>query len=171
MRLEIHTQMPQVKLDVALPKLKMNQQHPQVRIEQELPRVTIDQSAPLGEMGLKSSLGLARSGRDQAQAAGYQAIGDWAAEGDRYLEIHQGVDVADVVKERTTPPIPELNVAAVPRSRPKIEVSGGLRVDIAQGSVQTHTELGSVDLFLQDGTVTVSTKDVPRMGEAVDIRI
>lgn len=171
MTLKIRTELPQVQLSITQPRIEVAVRYPKVQVEQEQPRVVIDQTAPLGEIGMKTSLDFARSARDHSHKMAAQAIDSYVQEGNLYLEVHRHVDVARVVAWKTEPDVPELSVAALPKTRPSIDVEGQLTLHVEQGSVRAHALMGSIDLRVEEGGVTVSTKDVPRMGETVDLRV
>lgn len=172
MSLRIRVELPRVHLNIAEPRIEVDLQHPEVRISQEQPRVLIDQTAPLADIGLKRSLALARSSAADGRERAAEATVAYAREGDMYLDVHKGVTVGQVIKARTQEEVPELNIEALPRSRPAIEaVEGELAIDVVPGGVRVQAHLGKVALELEEGQVTVSAKDVPRVGETVDLRI
>lgn len=172
-RLVLHTHPPRLNLDIRLPEVRLEQRFPRLDVDVEPPAVLIDLSDPLAEIGLKDPLRFARSVKEESRQAALAAIASLAREGDRLAALEEGVTVADVVAMRTTPPVPELNVAALPRSRPRIEARGGVSVRWELGGVQGELLPGGVAVQFVPGTVEITAVDagVPaRVGRSVDAR-
>lgn len=171
MTIQIRVDLPQIRLTWSAPRVDVDTAYPQVHIEQELPRVRIDQTPPLGEIGLQRSLELARTLSLRARQRAAEAIVAYAREGDMFLDVHKGVTVGRVAKAKAEAELPELNVEALPKSRPRIDVEGGLAVDVRLGGVEVEAERGHVKVDLIRGRVIVATGREARPGTAVDVRI
>lgn len=91
------------------------------------PKLHIDAEAPLGEMGLKRSLPLARDDAAAARDEAHEGVAKTAREGDRLRDIHVGVDIIQETVARAWPPPKEINVGLVPRTPITITPQGGAR--------------------------------------------
>lgn len=171
MTLQIRVELPRIQLTVLPPRMDVELEYPQVRIAQEQPRVYIDQTAPLGEIGLQRSLALARTYSQKAMVNAAEAIAAYAQEGNMYLEVHKGVTVGQVVRAITQEDIPELNIAALPATRPKIEAEGNLEIDFKVGGVQIDAHLGEVRVDVHGGQVDIAVEGHGRPRSTVDLRI
>lgn len=91
------------------------------------PLLLIDATVPRGEIGLKTSLALARDRAAEARQKGLENIAALAREGDRLQDIHLGVDIVDETAAKAWPPPKEINVGLIPRTPVKITPAGGAR--------------------------------------------
>lgn len=91
------------------------------------PLLLIDATEPLGEIGLKKSLALARDCAAEARQKAHENIAALAREGDRLRDIHLGVSIIDETVAKAWPPLKEVNVGLMPRSPVKITPAGGAR--------------------------------------------
>lgn len=91
------------------------------------PKLHIDMTAPLGEIGLKKSLALARDHAAAARDKGHENIAAMAREGDRLRDIHAGVNIIDETVAKAWPPPKEVNVGLIPRTPVTITPEGGAR--------------------------------------------
>lgn len=171
LRLNINVTQPRIALETRPPSLRIEQELPRVEISIEYPTVHIDSSAPRAEIGLADIDSLARKLRDAARLRVLAAIAAWAEEGDRLREIEKGVTVGQRVAERQRASWPEINVAAVPRTRPEIEVSGGLWIEVRDGRLAIDLVPGyaRVRALLHD--VEVSAVDGVGRGSMLDVRV
>lgn len=102
-----------------------------MHIDRELPKVVIDQYQCFAERGLKNSGDLARDNAQWAQKIAFEYIGRIAAEGDAFGRIEDGQSaydvLADIASSNAWPQI-DYNIGFIPKSRPKIDVTGHLSV-------------------------------------------
>jgi len=161
MELRIQTTFPQLDINYIWPRLVINQQPTQIRVETSGPKVEIDQREAWSEIGYSARPLFNKQISDLSRAAVLKGIRRYAQDGDRVVRSLGKVDMRKVtpqiVKERDREKIPELNVAAVPRTRPKVKFAYEATVDWVEGWVTIHAitqppeitwQLGSVDIFV-----------------------
>ncbi|MHB8064212.1 MAG: DUF6470 family protein [Ruminiclostridium sp.] len=110
-------------------KLEQRQKQGEINIETEQPLILIDQYQCFAESGLKNNIDLAR---EQAQK-GYQKllsyIGKEARDGDAMAKIGHKANIMINIAKNSAVTKHEFGIGLMPRSRPKIQVTGGT-VDI-----------------------------------------
>ncbi|MDK2811582.1 MAG: hypothetical protein PWR27_2291 [Petroclostridium sp.] len=172
----IQTQNAQLILQSARPTLSIQQKHAELRIQSELPRVHIDQYQCFAEAGLKNNMDLLREAAQIGKQQAMQYIAKTAADGDRLAAIENGGNpIVDIV-ERDAYSEKEFNIGVIPKSRPKIEVTGSLWINAHSGSVQTDYEPGQLDIHATRPEIKIYLRQVPSVqiqyvGENVDIHI
>ena len=115
-------------------RLEFKQKHAKVNIETELPRVLIDQYECFASAGLKSPFDLTREAAQRGYQQAMEYIGKYAQDGDTLAAIEQGgYPIADIVV-RDAYPEHIFDIDFIPKARPKITVTGGIKYDAEKNS-------------------------------------
>jgi len=159
MHLRIDTTFPQLDIEYFWPKLEVDQRLPQIQVETSGPKVEIDQREAWAEIGFRDRPFLNTYLKELSRASVLKGIRRYAEEGDRFARSLGKFDMrrvmGQIVKERDRAKIPELNVQAVPKSRPRIEfeyeatidwIEGWLSIEAVVHPPRITWQLGRVDI-------------------------
>lgn len=162
-RLEIETQNA---------RLLYRQKHARVNITTEKPKVLIDQYDCFAEAGLKGNYDFTREAAQRAYRQVMEYIGKTASDGKALAAIENGGDPIRAIAVRDAYPQHEFGLGFVPRSRPKIEVTGSVNIDwernwegVNNGVEGTYTP-GGVSIGFEPAKLSIYVKQYP----SVDIR-
>lgn len=163
LRLRIETQQARLGLDFRLPQVEIERIRrpveaqstpPELDIEIDYPRVEIDARAARAEIGLKTTLAIARDLAATGQQAALEGIGRWASEGDELAAVEKGGSVARVAAEAAWPgDKQQINVDVAPKSRVEVDVTGGISIDIDPGRLSLAIVPDRVAVALRPGVV------------------
>ncbi|SHH69849.1 hypothetical protein SAMN02745135_01724 [Caloranaerobacter azorensis DSM 13643] len=146
---------------------------PKVRIEFEKPKVIIDQYQCFAEAGLKNYLDLTK----EAARFGYQkvleGIARIAEDGDRMAQIENGMPPAiPELAEKNAWEELDYNIDFIPKSRPKIDVEGRLKIDWELGKVNIDYKVNKPIINFQRGKVEIYLKQKPSIKiRYIDVKI
>lgn len=121
--------------------LYMESTYPQLYIDRKLPKVRIDQSQCFAESGLKNPIDATADIVADAYVKAREGIGRIVDEGNRMAMIEN--DMPDAVPEiafENSFEEKELTLDCMPKSRPKIEVDGHLKIEWEMGKVNFSKE-------------------------------
>lgn len=122
--LTIRTTYPSFKLESDQPRADIEQKVSQVQIKTSGPEVEIDQEQSRNELGLGGYRYLSQQVRESSYQKVLAGIARVAGEGDEVMNragmFREEMIFADQAKRRMDAQIPELNVQAAPRTRPRI---------------------------------------------------
>ncbi len=107
-------------------RLRLHQEHTRINISTEKPRVLIDQSQCFAEAGLKSSRELSREAAQRGYQQVMKFIGQTASDGYALAEIEKGGNPITSIAVRRAYPQRQFGLDFIPKSRPKIEVTGSV---------------------------------------------
>lgn len=175
-KIGIRTQNAQLNIRTVQPQVKISQEHAKVQIESELPRVHIDQYQCFAEAGLKNNMDLMRETTQLAYRHVMAYISQTAADGDRLAAVEKGgTPIADIA-ERNAYPEKEFIFDMIPKSRPKIEVTGDLKINSTPGSVTFDARRGQVDIQATRPEIEIYLRQKPSVrfqyiGRNVDTQI
>lgn len=168
LRLQIHTQHaaigvrtvpPYTRLDIPKEPAKVTTSPVAVEIDIDWPRVRIDARAAMHELGLKSHDKISREYADEGREAALQGVRRRAEEGDALADAHLGVRLAEVAYDAAFPDDKkELNIQVAPKSRPRIEASGGIRFRSQRGEVEVDAPFRPVSVDVAWGAVHVDLR-------------
>lgn len=137
---QIGLEIQRAQLSIQQPKaeIKMHQELPKIQIEKTPLQIHIDQQDCWNEVGLKDFLTLTRDNAQMAKQIGLEAIASIAENGNRLMSIENGANpVVEMAVEISNPPPADFNVDMIPKSRPKIEFTGGeLHFSTQEGRVE-----------------------------------
>lgn len=89
-------------------------------------KITIDQKQCFSEAGLKDIFELTREAAERGKQAVLEAIARTTTEGNRLAMIENKSDaIVEIAAEKSLPAPADTNITFIPRSRPKIDVTGG----------------------------------------------
>lgn len=138
MPLEIRTTWPQLGMRTTRPvmrisqpkgELQIKQQKVAMEIDRELPRVLIDQSQCFKELGNKNLVEMAQEAAQLGRERVLEYTGKMAEEGDQLARIEQRRPVIAELAMARMEQEREWNIAFIPQSRPKIDVTGYLQIN------------------------------------------
>lgn len=140
-KIGIQTYRPFLEIQQPSGKLKIKSQKTQLVIDRELPRVLIDQSACFKELGFKTPMEFTAEMAQKARQRALEYVGEIAEEGDflarlEYKGPHPLAELALRRMERDD--YLEWNFDLLPKSRPKFDVRGHLKIDwqVLEGKVE-----------------------------------
>lgn len=118
------------KLSIRQPRgrQEISQPKAELYIERELPRVIIDQYQCFAEAGLKNPTDFAKDNGQWSYKCFLEAIARYNEEGDMLAQIEKGSNPFPVIAENRAFPRYDFNIDFIPRSRPKIDVTGYLNM-------------------------------------------
>lgn len=140
----------------AMKRLQIRQQMAQMQIESKISRVRIDQTQVFAESGLKSPLVLARAFYQNSAMMGIEAISTIAAEGARFLQIHNKANpFAEIARTRGVHQR-QMTAVAMPQSRPDISWDPGyVHIEWTRGGVEVSWEDVPAEVEYQPHSVRV----------------
>ncbi len=107
----------------------IEQPRPEMKIDRELPKVIIDQYQCFAEMGLKNPTDLAKEISNWSRKKWLEGLARRREEGDRMARIEKGGNpIPEMAREKLNHQY-QFNVDFIPKSRPKIEVTGHLNIE------------------------------------------
>lgn len=117
-----------LNMDTRNASLELHQKHAKVNVTTEKPKVIIDQYQCFAEAGLKSSADLIREAAQRGYRQVMKFIGQTARDGYTLAAIENGGNPIAAIAARDASPQKEFGLAFIPKSRPKIEVTGSIDI-------------------------------------------
>lgn len=115
-----------LQIETKSARLELRHMQAEVNIRTETPRVLIDQYQCFAEAGLKGNYDLARENAQLGYNHVINYIGQTARDGNTLAAIEKGGNpIADIAVRRAYP-VKQFNIAFIPKSRPKIDVTGNI---------------------------------------------
>ena len=140
-------------LKTSSPKLNHSSTYPKI--------VDIDLSQCRTDMGYPQLYVAGTQWRDKAKLHALEYVGAKAAEGDALMAIEKGITIVDIVKSEFPDP-PEVNIAAVPKTPPKITFEyGKMQKELSRGSVKVDVAEKPVSLDFKRAKVNISMHKNP----------
>lgn len=134
--------------------IRMNTTFPTLRIAVTHPRVAIDVREALADVGHKPMGRFMREEAERAQAAGVEAIGGIAREGDRLAQVEVSNNAIVEIAREKWQDHRELNVDVAPKHRVTVEL-----------------ESGHAETTFTPGQVNVDLPHLRGTGRNIDIRV
>jgi len=166
MQLRMHQELVKMGLDIKAPQLRLKTKAPQIEMrteplkidmEQPLPRVQIDQTQCWADRGLRNLSDFAAYSVEISWEAFRKNLDERVAQGNRVAAM-DGTTIADLVAESTGEGA-EINVAAVPSRRPRMEwltspvkyqvERGKVHLELNRGRVENSSQMGYVKLYIR----------------------
>jgi len=146
-------QQPRGEQSISQTKAKMN-------IQSELPRVIIDQYECFAEAGLKNMRDLTAEYAQLGKQAAFEGIARRVDDGNRLATIGNNMPnaIPEIAKKNAWKPEREFGLATIPKSRPKIDVTGSLNIEWQLGGTDIsftprqpiiNYQPGKVDIYLK----------------------
>ncbi|NLM24518.1 MAG: hypothetical protein GX208_00180 [Firmicutes bacterium] len=168
MRLLIDITFPELNLSYRFPEISIRQNPGGFEAEYFGPEMIIDQDDAMREMGLGNYMDLAKEAALAGKQEVLSGIARIAREGDRLLDVlTTGKNILpQIAKQYMISDIPELNVAAIPKTPPKIEMHYELKINWTRSKVDLSVQTYPVMTYCIPGKVDVSVAK----GSKFDIR-
>ncbi len=129
------------------PQLSLQQTPARPDITVQGPEMEIDQRQSMGELGLRDFRQFADHQAAVSQHMVHAGIARLAQEGDRAAAEMTSQDVFPrLARARMLSEIPEINVDAAPKTRPRIEFRYSLTVDWDPESLDMHVDIQDPDI-------------------------
>jgi hypothetical protein len=182
-KIGIRTTPAKLEMESELPRILMKQKHAKVNIETDLPKVLIDQYQCFAEAGLKNIEDFTKETSEFAKQKLFSFIAKKCSDGRTLANIENGKDGVAVIAERDFIQLKQFGFGLVPKSRPKIEVTGGVRIQAepnAQGitnGVKINILPGKLEINYQPSKVQIyeAQKAMLKIGfesdKKIDIKI
>lgn len=148
----------QIRIDNRLAELEISQELGEFEIATKPPQVRIDLKEAFGDLGMRKPDQVARDYKAESWKAFGQDLSRLVAEGDRMARIELGGRAIVEIARENAVDHKEINVAAVPKQRPKITASiedvhlryrlGGARTDLEPRPVGIDYIPGVVETYL-----------------------
>lgn len=142
-------------------KLEINQSKPKLHIEKELPKVIIDQYECFAEAGLKNNTDLTKDIGEWSYKCFLEGIANYNQEGDMLAQIEKGGNPFPIIAENRAFPSYDFNIDFIPKSRPKIDVTGYINIDWDIKKPIINYEVRQPVIDYQTGKVKISMRQWP----------
>lgn len=144
-------------------ELTVNQAKSQMHIDRELPQVIIDQYECFAEAGLKNNTDLRREISQLSYKCLMDSIANYNQEGDMLAQIEKPGNPLPTIAENKAFPQYEFNIDFIPKSRPKIDVTGHINIswDIHKPTINYEVRRPVVDY--QPGKAEIYMRQWPRV--------
>ncbi|KJS85390.1 MAG: hypothetical protein JM58_08735 [Peptococcaceae bacterium BICA1-8] len=149
----LNVEFPKSKLEISQPKAEM-------RINSQLPRVIIDQYQCFAEAGLKNYSDLTKDNGQWAYKCFMERIARYNQEGDMLAQIEKGNSSIPLIAENTFPTY-DFNINFIPKSRPKIDVTGHINIDWDIKKPIINYEVRNPVFQYEHGKVEISMRQWP----------
>jgi hypothetical protein len=110
-------------------RLDFRQNNAKLEIQRDPPRVLIDQYQCFAEAGLKNNYDLLKDVSMRAYQHIMEHIGQIAEDGRRLAAIEKGGNPIAEIAARDAFPVHEFGIGFIPQSRPRIDVTGSIRIE------------------------------------------
>jgi hypothetical protein len=127
-KLNVETTRPQLTIKSRRAKLEFSHEDVKVDIHTEMPRVIIDLDECFDTMGLMDPVDLARKAAQQGMRQALTYAGKVAGDGDRMAALENKENPVPEIVLRDAYPEHEFVLDFIPKARPKITVTGGVRI-------------------------------------------
>jgi hypothetical protein len=109
-------------------ELTISQSNSQMHIDKELPKVIIDQYQCFAEAGLKNNTDFRREYSQLNYKSFMDGIANYNQEGDMLAQIEKPGNPLPAIAENRAFPRYDFNIDFIPKSRPKIDVTGYINI-------------------------------------------
>lgn len=143
MRLLINTSYPRSEINFRLPDVKLRQDFGGFNIAYSGPDIVIDQKQSMLELGFEDVTYMTKKFVAAGRQAVLSGIARASQDGDRLMTgMETGENVfAALARENMFDHIPEINVAASPRTRPKIDMHYDMEINWLESKVDINFEI------------------------------
>ncbi len=168
MRLDIDIRLPSHEIHYTWPQLEIDKQWPRLDITTYGPELTIDSSDAREDLGYGDYRHFAKAAASRGREAALEATARWARDGDRMQRDLQPETIPRLARERTAGDLPELNVQAAPKRRPRIEAAYDYDMVWHVGEAAIVFDVDPPHILWRRGAVQVNA--VSRQGCKLDVR-
>lgn len=153
------------KMNIEQPKgeQSITQIPPRMEIDRELPKVIIDQYQCFAEAGLKNYRDLTLDNVQFAKQKVAEAISRIISDGRRMASIENNMPEAipELAKRNSQKPEKQFIFDLIPKSRPKIDVTGHLNINWQLGKADINYRPVKPNIDYQRGSVDIYLKQRP----------
>lgn len=159
------------------PSMTVSTQRPELNVQNRPVRVKIDQSQCFSEAGLKGIFELNRDIAQEGRQAVLEGIAQMVADGNTMAAIqHKSEAVVELAVEKSLPLPADFNITFIPRSRPLIEVEGGVSFNPTPGRVNLQVEVRPTEIKYQPYQIDIYLAQRPEfhyefVGQNIDIEM
>lgn len=141
-KLNVETTRPQLTIESRRAQLELRHKDIKVDIHTEMPRVIIDLDECFDTMGLMDPIDLTRKAAKQGMQQALTYAGKVAGDGDSMAALENKENPVPYIVLRDAWPEQEFVLDFIPKARPKITVTGGVRIlpENNEGSVNNCIE-------------------------------
>lgn len=151
---------PQIQIKQPKGDLNIKQTDLSFEVASEKPRIIIDQYQCFAESGRKNSIDLSIDNSQYAKQRVIEGIRRRVEDGNRLANIKKGMPsaIAELATKNYHGPQKEFNMVTMPKSRPKIDVTGYINIKWKMGTTNISYERkdpivnlnrGKVDIYLR----------------------
>lgn len=128
-KIGIETTPARLEMESRMARLELRHKQAKVNIHTEQTRVLIDQYECFATAGLKGNYDLSKEAAQLGYRYAMEFIGKTAEDGDRLAAIEKGGNPIVEIAIRDAYPVHEFGLDFIPKARPKISVTGGIRIE------------------------------------------
>ncbi len=152
----------QLQIQNGQTSVSIHQVPAEVAIEADPVRVEIDLTKAYADMGLRTSSAFLRQNADAGWQESLKGIARQAQLGDRMAEAAgRGQNLLAQLGKEALASAHEVNVGVVPKHRPEISFSGGLKVEATQPEIDVSAKTTPPRIRYTPGTVDVNVSPKP----------
>jgi hypothetical protein len=145
-------------------RLEMHREQAELKIHTEQPKVHIDQYECFAEEGLKNNYDFAKEAAQKGYRQVLKYTGQAVQDGYAMAAVENGGNAISSIARRNMLQTDEYGMDFIPKSRPKVEVSGGMNIrwdtnaegalngidgDYIQGNVDIHYEPAKINTYVK----------------------
>jgi hypothetical protein len=127
-KLHVETTRPQLTIESRRAQLELSHKDVKIDIHTEMPRVIIDLDECFDTMGLMDPIDLARKAAQQGMQQALTYTGKVTGDGDSMAALENKENPVPEIVLRDAYPEHEFVLDFIPKARPKITVTGGVRI-------------------------------------------
>jgi len=154
--LSLNTQNAKLNIEQPRGQQSIRQPKPELKIDSELPKVKIDQYQCFAETGLKNPTDLMKDIEQWSRKKWLEGIARRNREGDMLAHIEKGGNPIPALAENGAYPVYDWNIDFIPKSRPKIEVTGHLKINWDTKTPKISYKVNKPQIDYLPGKVAIS---------------
>lgn len=177
MGLQINTVKPQIAINVTRPGMSISQPKGELYIEttktklnidSELPKLIIDQYECFAEAGLKNYIDLTKENARHAGQKIAEAISRYIDDGNSMANISKNSPdmIPELAENNAWQPQRQYDIGTLPKSRPKIDVTGSLDINWDIGKANISYKVNKPTIDIRPNKVEIYLQQKP----SIDIR-
>lgn len=158
---------PNLSIQTNQARLELHQKHAKINIETEKPRVLIDQYECFASAGLKNNYDLISEIASRAKQGVLEFIGKTAEDGKALAAIERGGNPIAAIAKRDAFPEHEFVLDFIPKTGPKFEVTGDIKIDPERNAEGIHNGVeanfipGNIIIDYTPGRINISVLQYP----------
>lgn len=153
-----------IDIKAGQPELELKSTPPRVRIDTRQAEVNIDQEKCFCEVGLKTPDAFTRDMAAKARQNADRATAATARDGDFLAKVNKNPDAIPQLAKYAARKKVDYTIEALPRTRPKINFTGGVDIDWDMGNVELEAKTNRPDISASRASVEVYLIQKPYIG-------